>query len=93
MAYGKQKITGEMPTHYYEADAEWINSMLGYLPSNQRDNMKDERGRVAKAYSKAYKLTLDSEECEVKKINRARYDANTRLRKYIAKKFAIFNKE
>ena len=74
-----------MPESCYSKDREWINQQLGYL-----NNI--ERQRVCVAYSLVFNEAFTVEEREQRKLNRARYEANTRLRIYIEKKLAVFNK-
>lgn len=74
-----------MPERYYEADRQWIAQQLGYLNT-------DDREKVCKAYSKVFVQAVESEPLEQKKTNAGRYAANTRLRIYMAKRFAVFNK-
>lgn len=74
-----------MPEHHYEADRQWIAQQLGYLNA-------DDREKVCKAYSKVFAQAVSNEPLEQKKTNSGRYAANTRLRIYMAKRFAVFNK-
>lgn len=84
MAY-KKPINKEMPTDRYSADDEWINSRLGYLS-------EDDRSKVCKAYSRVFVDTASLEPIEHKKTNTGRFAANTRLRVFIEKRLAVFNK-
>ena len=81
MAYGPQKITGTMPFRYHKDDAAWIDAQLSLLGSA-------ERAQVASAYGKAYQQTEDCHDVDYQKAGAARYEANSRLRKYINKKVA-----
>ena len=86
MAYSKQKITrGEMPVERYQEDDAWISKMLGYL--NDSD-----RAKVCKAYSNVFVDAKSLEPVSHKKTNAGRYAANTRLRLFIDKRLAVFNK-
>ncbi len=86
MAYNKPpRITGEMPEHCHEDDRPWIFSKLATL-------VEDERFKVCAAYSKAFLLAHDNEPLSHRKTGRARFAANNRLRVYIGKKFAVFNR-
>lgn len=76
---------GIMPDSYNQLDEQSIAAKLSMLPPR-------ERIKVANAYSDVYESAFDAEENEIKKGNRARFAANSRLRIYIEKKFAIFNK-
>lgn len=79
MAYGKQKITGTMPFRHCADDAQWIDEQLSRLSSS-------ERAQVAAAYGNAYQQAEDVQDVEHMKVGKARFEANTRLRKYIIKK-------
>ena len=81
MAYGQQKITGAMPFRYHKDDAAWIDSQLSLLGVS-------ERAQVAAAYGRAYQASEDCHEIDYQKAGAARYEANSRLRKYINKKVA-----
>lgn len=84
MAFYKPKI-GTLPQDHYVADAKWINQQLGYLN-------EDERETVCKAYSNVFLEAQLNEKVEHKKINAGRFAANTRLRIFIEKRFAVFNR-
>ena len=88
----RKQPLGQLPEHHYEADREWINKMLSYLQFDPIDESKNERGKVCKAYSKAYSEAVILEPIQHKKTNAGRFEANTRLRKFIAKRFRVFNK-
>ena len=92
MAYKVRQKIGQLPEHHYEADREWINKMLGYLQFDPIDDSKNERGKVCRAYSKAYREAVSLEPIQHKKTNAGRFEANTRLRKFIAKRFRVFDK-
>jgi hypothetical protein len=85
MAYKKPNL-GLLPFERCPADSQWISEKLAYLN-------EDDRLKVCKAYSKAYLEAVDNEPLERKKINQGRFAANTRLRIFIKKRFAIFNKD
>lgn len=87
MAYNKyQKVKyGLMPESYHEGDKKWINEQLGYL-------VEDDRKKVCKAYSKAFIEASEKEPVYHKKDGAGRFAANTRLRVFIEKRFAVFNK-
>lgn len=92
MAYKPKQKLGQLPEHHYEADREWINKMLSYLAFDPIDDSKNERGKVCRAYSKAYREAVSLEPTLHRKNNAGRFEANTRLRKFIEKRFKIFNK-
>ena len=67
-----------LPDNYHPDDANWIAEQLAALPVNYRI-------RAAKGYSDAYAQAHDAEPLDHKKDNRARFAANTRLRKFVQK--------
>ena len=75
-------MVGAMPEHYHPHDKAYIAAKLAPL-------RREEREQVAKAYSKVYMEHYDNENVSVKKEGKARREANTRLRRYIDKKFKI----
>ena len=83
--YYKPKI-GILPTDRCPADSQWINEKLGYL--NDED-----RKKVCNAYSKAFREAAALQPIEHRKEGAGRKAANTRLRIFIEKRFAIFNKQ
>ena len=86
MAYNKPpKITGAMPELMHADDAQWIFSKLSALH-------QDERFKVCEAYSNAFNKALEAEPLSHRKTGKARFASNNRLRIYIGKKFAVFNK-
>lgn len=79
------KRWGEMPPHYHPEDAAWISAKLALLAPSLRT-------QVCAAYGKAYRETWEAEPVEHKQANRARFAANSRLRIFIGKRFATFDK-
>jgi hypothetical protein len=77
---------GLLPWDRCSADSQWISEKLSCL------NYED-RAKICRAYSKAFRDAVDNEPLERKKINQGRFTANTRLRIFIKKRFAIFNKD
>lgn len=75
----RQQITGSMPDHYCLDDAKFINQKLSILH-------EEERVQVCIAYSKVYQHEYEAEEIEFKKENKARREANIRLRNFIEKR-------
>lgn len=93
MACGRKKEpVGELPAHHYEADRGWLNKMLGYFQFHPTDDSKNERGKVCRAYSKAFYTAVSLEPVVHKKSNAGRREANTRLRIFVNKRLAVFNK-
>jgi len=84
MAFYKPKV-GILPTERCPADTKWLNEKLGYL--NDED-----RKKVCNAYSKAFLEAAALQPAEHRKEGAGRKAANTRLRIFIEKRFAIFNK-
>ena len=84
MAFYKPKI-GIFPHARYVADVEWLHNQLGYLNEEERET-------VCKAYSNVFRQAENNEPLEHKKTNAGRFAANTRLRIFIKKRFAVFNK-
>ena len=70
MAYKPKQKLGQLPEHHYEADREWINKMLSYLTFDPIDDSKNERGKVCRAYSKAYREAASLELTLHKKTTR-----------------------
>ncbi len=67
-----------MLTSYHPHDKKWINEQTRMLPSQLR------AGALAK-YSKLHKETLMEYEGEIAQENKARHEANSRLRAYVEK--------
>lgn len=74
-----------MPRSMHKDDAQWIFSKLSTLHQG-------ERAKVCDAYTNAFDKAFDNEPLSHRKTGKARYAANNRLRIYISKKFAVFNK-
>ena len=87
MAYYKpQKIVGFMPHRYYKDDEQWIHTKLSPLDP-------DTRFAVCAAYTKVFTEAYDAELLPHRKMGKARFAANNRLRIYFHKKFErVFNK-
>ncbi|HGT7883560.1 TPA: hypothetical protein ACM446_001898 [Escherichia coli] len=66
----------EMPELYSQADTEWIQQQLQGLPSSLRR-------KVALKYAEVYEITFEAEAVSFRKENRARHEANTRLRLFV----------
>lgn len=63
-------------------DAKWIKEQLERLPFRYRRQAQE-------GYSAAYERAYDEEPADHRKENRARFAANTRLRKFIEKALAL----
>ena len=79
------KRLGQMPRHYHQDDAPWISAKLGTLEPSLR-------AEVWAAYARAYMEAWQEEPIEHKHHGKARFAANTRLRLFIRKRFAVFNR-
>ncbi|MFQ6245282.1 hypothetical protein ACLMPP_12495 [Yersinia enterocolitica] len=66
----------DMPTAFCKDDEAWIREQLLQLPPSLRR-------RVAVKYTAVYQETFDSEPVSFRRENRARREANTRLRLFV----------
>lgn len=66
----------EMPARYSRADAEWIQEQLLRLPPSLRR-------KFAQRYAEVYEVKFEAEPVSFRQENRARHEANTRLRKFV----------
>lgn len=66
----------ELPSVYSQADEDWIQQQLQGLPPSLRR-------KVALKYTEVYEITFDTEPVSYRKENRARHEANTRLRLFV----------
>ena len=71
-----------LPQQYHPHDQKWIEAQLQKLPPVALQ-------RAIEGYEKVFAESYDSEPIEYRKMNVARYAANTRLRKYIEKIITI----
>lgn len=69
-------IRVEMPSLYSQADAEWIQGQLLQLPPSLRR-------KVALKYSEVYEIEFNAEPVSFRQENRARHEANVRLRRFV----------
>ncbi|MCW9549666.1 hypothetical protein [Klebsiella oxytoca] len=69
-------IRVEMPALYSKADAQWIQEQLVQLPPSLRR-------KVALKYSEVYEIEFNAELVSFRQENRARHEANVRLRKFV----------
>jgi len=65
-----------MPAVYCLADTEWVQQQLLSLPPSIRR-------KVALKYAEVYEITFDAEPVSYRKENRARHEANVRLRRFV----------
>lgn len=66
----------EMPYLCSQADVEWIKQQLLILPPAVRQ-------KAVQRYAAVYQEALDAEPVSFRKENRARHEANTRLRLFV----------
>ncbi|WKM71850.1 hypothetical protein Q2T70_26415 [Klebsiella oxytoca] len=69
-------IRVEMPALYSQADAQWIQEQLGQLPTSLRR-------KVALKYAEVYEIEFNAEPVSFRQENRARHEANVRLRRFV----------
>lgn len=69
-------IRVEMPALYSQADAQWIQEQLMLLPLSLRR-------KIALKYSEVYEVEFNAEPVSYRQENRARHEANTRLRLFV----------
>lgn len=66
----------DMPSTYSQADAVWINQQLLSLTPVARQ-------KALQRYAAVYQETIEAEPVSYRKENRARHEANTRLRLFV----------
>ncbi|MGP1989143.1 hypothetical protein ACTS35_21595 [Citrobacter freundii] len=66
----------DLPSVYSQADTAWIQQQLLSLPPYLRR-------KVALKYAEVYEITFDAEPVSYRKENRARHEANMRLRLFV----------
>ncbi|AMQ58872.1 TPA: hypothetical protein ACNU9D_002605 [Klebsiella aerogenes] len=66
----------EMPSLFCQADATWIQEQLLQLPLSLRR-------KIALKYSEVYEVEFNAEPVSYRQENRARHEANTRLRLFV----------
>lgn len=65
-----------LPETYSQADAEWIKQYLFSLTPTARQ-------KALQRYATVYQETFEAEPVSYRKENRARHEANTRLRLFV----------
>lgn len=66
----------DLPSLFSLADAAWIQQqLLSFPPSLRR--------KVALKYAEVYEITFDAEPVSYRRENRARHEANVRLRRFV----------
>jgi len=71
-----------LPERHHQHDKEWIEEQLKKLPPSAL-------APAIRGYEKVFSESHDSEPVEHKKMNKARFSANTRLREYVGKIIAL----
>ncbi|WP_258569920.1 hypothetical protein [Klebsiella michiganensis] len=66
----------EMPAQYSQADSEWIQGQLLQLPPSLRR-------KVVVRYAEVYETEFNVEPVSFRQENRARHEANVRLRRFV----------
>ncbi|POP45047.1 hypothetical protein CHU32_13790 [Superficieibacter electus] len=66
----------ELPSSFCQADFEWIQEQLHRLTPTARQ-------KAIQRYAAVYQETFDAEPVSYRKDNRARHEANTRLRLFV----------
>ena len=72
-----------LPEHHFADDRRWIKQQLMRLPALAH------RKRAIEGYSEVYRAHFDGELEERFKVERARFAANSRLRRYVQKQKAL----
>lgn len=67
-----------MPDNHSQADSEWIKQQLLTLAPSARQ-------KAIQRYAAVYQETFETEPVSYRKDNRARHEANTRLRLFVKK--------
>lgn len=74
--YSKTGAVVQMPSVFCPEDASWIQEhLLEFSPKHQM--------QLAAKYSEAYQKAFDAEPVSYKQMNRARFEANSRLRRAV----------
>lgn len=72
----EQFVQVTMPALFCPEDGKWIQAQLQLLPPSLRR-------KVAVKYAEVYQVAFDSEPVSYRQDNRARHEANTRLRLFV----------
>lgn len=70
------QINIPMPEHYFPDDAKWIQEQLMKLKATNRQ-------KALIKYSEVYQAEWEREQVPYRKANKARHEANVRLRKFV----------
>lgn len=77
-------VNVQMPSGFYKDDELWIREMLLHLDPSTRS-------KITMKYSEVFQNTWETEPISYKKNNRARHEANTRLRIFV-RKYAAYSR-
>lgn len=77
-------VTVQMPANFHRGDEQWIREMLLHLDPSTRH-------KITLKYSEVFQNTWEMEPVSFKKNNRARHEANTRLRIFI-RRYAAYSR-
>ena len=77
-------VNVQMPSHFFKDDEVWIREMLLNLDPATRD-------KINLKYGEVYQFEWEMEPISFKKANRARHEANTRLREFV-RKYAAYSR-
>lgn len=77
-------VNVQMPSYFHKDDERWIREMLIHLDPSTRS-------KITAKYGEVYQLEWEIEPISYKKDNRARHEANTRLRVFV-RKYAAYSK-
>lgn len=82
-SYG-YSVNVRMPSHFYPGDERWIREMLLHLDPSTRN-------KITLKYDEVFQNIWEMEPISFKKNNRARHEANTRLRIFV-RKYAAYSR-
>jgi len=71
-------VNVQMPSDFYADDEKWIREMLLHLDPSTRN-------KITTKYGEIFQITWEMEPISYRKNNRARHEANTRLRVFVDK--------
>ncbi len=77
-------VNVQMPSNFLKDDERWIREMLLQLDPSTRN-------KITAKYGEVYQSEWENEPVTYKKDNRARHEANTRLRVFV-RKYAAYSK-
>lgn len=84
MDYYDFSVNAQMPDHFYPEDERWIREMLLHLDPSTRN-------KITLKYDEVFQNSWEMEPISFKKNNRARHEANTRLRIFV-RRYAAYSK-